>query len=169
MKSNIMITTIWNNILQKLEEHLSKATKTKGQNKHVTSWCKSGTRTRGPREPGTWDSGPPSKFKSRTRTRDLGNLGPGTQDSPPSLKVGPGTPLKFESGTPGPPSKFKSGTPGPPTKFKSGTFIIIFLHCSTYFVLDILFYIYMVIIFTNSRYSKLHSLFGTHSPFLRTF
>ena len=155
MKSNIMITTIWNNILQKLEEHLSKATKAKGQNKHVTSWCKSGTRTRGPQEPGTWDSGPPSKFKSRTRARDLRNLGPGTQDSPPSLKVGPGTPLKFES-----------GTPGPPTKFKSGTLIIIFLHCSTCFVLDILFYIYMVIIFTNSRYSKLHSLFGSHSPFL---
>ena len=49
---------------------------------------------------------------------------------------GPGTPLKFKSGTPGPPSKFKSGTPGPLSKFKSGTFIIIFLHCLTYFVLD---------------------------------
>ena len=46
---------------------------------------------------------------------------PGNRDPPQSLKVGPGTPLKFKSGTPGPPSKFKSGTPGPPTKFKSGT------------------------------------------------
>ena len=27
--------------------------------------------------------------------------------------MGPGTPLKFKSGTPGPPSKFKSGTPSP--------------------------------------------------------
>ena len=38
---------------------------------------------------------------------------PGTRDPPQSLKVGPGTPLKFKSGTPGPPSKFKSGTPSP--------------------------------------------------------
>ena len=52
-------------------------------------------------------------------------VGPGPRDPPQSLKVGPGTPLKF-----------KSGTPGPPSKFKSGTLIIIFLHCLTYFVLD---------------------------------
>ena len=62
------------------------------------AWCKSGTRTPGP-----------------------GTSGPGTQDLPQSLKVGPWTPLKFESGTPGPPSKFKSRIPGPPSKFKSGT------------------------------------------------
>ena len=37
----------------------------------------------------------------------------GNRDPPQSLKVGPGTPLKFKSGTPGPPSKFKSGTPSP--------------------------------------------------------
>ena len=48
-------------------------------------------------------------------------VGPGPRDPPQSLKVGPGAPLKFKSGTPGPPSKFKSGTPGPPSKFKSGT------------------------------------------------
>ena len=72
------------------------------------AWCKSGTRT----------------------------PGPGIRDPPQSLKVGPGSPLKFKSGTPGPPSKFKSRIPGPPSKFKSGTFIIIFLHCLTYFVLD---------------------------------
>ena len=52
-------------------------------------------------------------------------VGPGPRDPPQSLKVGPGTPLKF-----------KSGTPGPPSKFKSGTLIIIFLHCLTYFVPD---------------------------------
>ena len=46
---------------------------------------------------------------------------PGTREPPQSLKVGPGTSLKFKSGTPEPPSKFKSGTPGPSTKFKSGT------------------------------------------------
>ena len=63
--------------------------------------------------------------------RDLG-----TRDPPQSLKVGPGTLLKFKSGTLGPPSKFKSRTPGPPSKFKSGTLIITFLHCLTYFVLD---------------------------------
>ena len=38
---------------------------------------------------------------------------PGNRDPPQSLKVGPGTPLKFKSGTPGPPSKFKSETPSP--------------------------------------------------------
>ena len=63
-------------------------------------------------------------------------VGPGPRDPPQSLKVGPGTPLKFKSGTLGPPSKFKSRTPGPPSKFKSGTLIITFLHCLTYFVLD---------------------------------
>ena len=51
----------------------------------------------GPRDPGTWDPGPSQ-----------------------SLKVRPGSPLKFKSGTPGPPLKFKSGTPGPPTKLKVG-------------------------------------------------
>ena len=56
---------------------------------------------------------------------------------------GPGTPLKFKSGTPGPPSKFKSGIPAPPTKFKSGTFIIIFRHCWTYFGLHKYIYIYI--------------------------
>ena len=41
-----------------------------------------------PRGPGFWD--------------------PGTQDElPQSLKVGPGTTLKFKRGTPGPPSKLK--------------------------------------------------------------
>ena len=38
---------------------------------------------------------------------------PGTWDPPQSLKAGPGTLLKFKSGTSGPPSKFKSGTPSP--------------------------------------------------------
>ena len=37
----------------------------------------------------------------------------GTQNPPQSLKVGPGTPSKFRSGTPGPPTKFKSGNPSP--------------------------------------------------------
>ena len=58
-------------------------------------------------------------FKSGTRTQKPGTLGP------QSLKVGPGTLLKFES-----------GTPGPSSKFKSGTLITIFLYCLTYFVLD---------------------------------
>ena len=56
---------------------------------------------------------------------DLGSWDSGTRDPPQSLKVGPGTSLKF-----------KRGMPGPPSKFKSGTLIIIFLHCFTYFVLD---------------------------------
>ena len=46
---------------------------------------------------------------------------PGSRDTPQSLKVGPGTPLKFKSETPGPPSKFKSRTPGRPSKFKRRT------------------------------------------------
>ena len=56
------------------------------------------------------------KWNQDPKTRDLT-----TQDPPQGLEVGPGTPLKFKSGTPGPPSKFKSGTSGPPKKFKSGT------------------------------------------------
>ena len=60
---------------------------------------------------------------------------PETRDPPQSLKVGPGTPLKFQGRTSGPRSKFKSKTLGLPSKFKIGTFII-FLHCLTYFVLD---------------------------------
>ena len=52
--------------------------------------------------------------------QDPGPQDPGTREPPQSLRVGPGTPLKFKSGTPGPSSKFKSGTPGSPTKFKSG-------------------------------------------------
>ena len=69
-------------------------------------------------------------------------VGPGLRDPPQSLKVGPGTPLKFKSGTPGPPSKFKIRNPAPPSKFKSGTLKIIFLHRLTYFVLDK--YIYII-------------------------
>ena len=68
--------------------------------------------------------------------QNLGSRDSGTRDPPQSLKVGPGTSLKFKRGMPRPPSKFKSGTPGPSSKFKSGTLIIIFLHCLTYFVLD---------------------------------
>ena len=41
--------------------------------------------------------------------REPGTSGPRARDPPQNLKVGPGTPLKFKSGTPGPPSKFKSG------------------------------------------------------------
>ena len=63
-------------------------------------------------------------------------MGPGPQDLPQSLKVGPRNPLKFKNGTPGHPSNLKNRTPGPPSKFKSGTLIIIFLHCLTYFVLE---------------------------------
>ena len=59
-------------------------------------------------------------------------MGLGPQDRPQSLEVGPGTPIKFKSGTPGPPSKFQSGTLGLPTKFKSGTFIITFPYCYIY-------------------------------------
>ena len=55
-----------------------------------TAWCKSGTRTPGPGTlgPGTWDSEPPSKFKSGTRN-----------------------PLKFKSGTPGPLQNLKVEPP----------------------------------------------------------
>ena len=72
------------------------------------------------------------------------------------VKVGPGLISKFKIGTPGPPSKFKSGTPRPPAKFKSGTFVIIFLHCLTYFVLDK--YIYnKEIIFHEATFFDLNS------------
>ena len=59
-------------------------------------------------------------YKSETSTPGFGASGKGTKDPPQSLKVGPGTHLKFKSEVSGPPSKFKSGVPGPPTKFKSG-------------------------------------------------
>ena len=64
---------------QKIQYHLSWTFSS------LSAWCKSGTRTSKP-----WDPGPrpPTKFKSGTR--DL--------------------PLKFESGTQGALSKFKSGT-----------------------------------------------------------
>ena len=42
---------------------------------------------------------------------DFWTLVTGTRDPPQNLKVRPGTPLKFKSGTVGTPSKFKSGTP----------------------------------------------------------
>ena len=58
--------------------------------------------------------------KSETRTPGFRASGQGTKDPTQSLKVGPGTYLKFKSEASGPPSKFKSGVPGPPTKFKSG-------------------------------------------------
>ena len=48
-------------------------------------------------------------------------MGLGPRDPPESLKLGPGTSLKFKGGTPGHPSKFENGTTGPPLKFKSGT------------------------------------------------
>ena len=67
--------------------------------------------------------------------QDPGPQDPGTREPPQSLRVGPGTPLKFKSGTPGPSSKFKSGTPGPPST-DPRTLIIIFLRCLTYFVID---------------------------------
>ena len=44
----------------------------------------------------------------------------GPRDPYQSLKVGPGTLLKFKSGTPRLPLNFK-GSPGPPSKFKRRT------------------------------------------------
>ena len=48
--------------------------------------------------------------------------------------MGPGTPLKFKSGTPGPPSKFKSGTPSP--FFNELIFFRIFHRFFTYLFLS---------------------------------
>ena len=50
------------------------------------------------------------------------------------VKVGPGP--RVPTLGPGTPLKFKSGTPGPHWKFRSGTLFILFLHCLTYYVLD---------------------------------
>ena len=51
--------------------------------------------------------------------RDLGTLRPGNQKPPQSLKVRPGTLLRFKSGPqdPLPPQKFISGSPGRLSKF----------------------------------------------------
>ena len=55
--------------------------------------------------------------------QDPGPQDPETQEPPQSLRVGPGTLLKFKSGTSGLPSK------------DPRTLIIIFLRCLTYFVI----------------------------------
>ena len=99
---------------QRIHSHLLKKCLT--ENLIFWAWVKTGTRTPGP---------------------DLRTLEPGTRDSPQSLKVRPGTPLKFKSGIPGLPSKFKSGTREPPSKFKSGTpslFSNEFIFFSEYFI-----------------------------------
>ena len=65
--------------------------------------------------------------------RDSGPWDPGTREPPQSLKVGPGTPLKFKSETLGPPSKFKSGTPSPFfNKFIFSEYFIVFLSFSLF-------------------------------------
>ena len=81
--------------------------------------------------------------------RDLETLGPGTQGPPQSLKVRPGTSLKFKSWTPGPPSKFKSGTLGPPPKFKSGTphLSLMNFYFSEYFIVFFYLFIFCVFLF----------------------
>ena len=89
--------------------------------------------------PGPWDLGP-------------WELGPGTRDPTESLKVGPGTPLKFKSRTPGSPSKFWSGNLGPPSKFKSGAphLSLMNLFFSEYFIV-----IYFIFVsFLNKIYTK---------------
>ena len=57
--------------------------------------------------PGPWDPGP----------RNPGTRDPGT---PQNLKVGPGTLLKFKSGTLGPPSNLKVGSQDPLQSLKVG-------------------------------------------------
>ena len=89
------------------------------------------------------------KWDQDPRIQDLGTLGPGTRDPPQSLKVGPGTPLKFKSETPGLPSKFKSGTPGPPTKFKSGTLSPFFSEFIFFRIFLRFFYLFIFVSFLN--------------------
>ena len=57
----------------------------------------------------------------RSRLRDLG--------TPQSLKVGPGTPLRFKGRTSGAPSKFKSGTSNTLIFFFFRIFFLFFLFC----------------------------------------
>ena len=67
---------------------------------------------------------------------------------------GPGTPLRFKSGTPGPHSKFKSWTPGLPTKFKSGTpspFFNEFIFFRTFLRF---FYLFIFVSFLNNIQKK---------------
>ena len=77
--------------------------------------------------------------------RDLRTLEPRTRDRPQSLKVGPGTPLKFTSGTPGPPTKFKSGTPSP--CFNEFIFFRIFLR---------FFYLFIFVSFLNKVHKNIN-------------
>ena len=107
---------------------------------------------------------PSRKFKVFIKSHKLTEYRHGVKVGPGPWIPGPNDPpSKFKSGTPGPPSKFKGRAPGPPSKFKSGTLVITFLHCLTYLVLDK--YIIWKQFSTNSRYSKLYSLFWTHPTF----
>ena len=63
-------------------------------------------------------------------------VGPGPRDPPQSLKVGPGAPLKFKSGTPGPPSSLKVGLPPrPSSSFNEFIFSEYFIVFFTYLFL----------------------------------
>ena len=62
--------------------------------------------------------------------------------------LGPGTPLKFKSGTPEPPSKFENGTLGLPSKFKSTTpGTSPFFHEFIFFFQNILYFSYLKFFF----------------------
>ena len=85
--------------------------------------------------------------------RDLETLGPGIRDHPQSLKVGPGTPLKFQSGTAGAPSKFKSGTPSPFfNKLMKSFFSEYLIAFFTHFILSFLNTIQKISTVSNSQH-----------------
>ena len=65
-------------------------------------------------------------------------MGPGPRDPEPpqSLKMGPRTSPRFKSGTPGPPCQsLKVGPQGTLSKFQKETYIMVFPHCFTYYIL----------------------------------
>ena len=80
----------------------------------------------------------------------------GTRDPSQSLKVEPGTPLKFKSGTPASRSKFKSWTLGSPSKFKSGTPSPFFNEFIFFQNISSFFYLFISVSFLNKIQKKIN-------------
>ena len=81
--------------------------------------------------------------------RDPGPPDAGTRYPPQSLKMGPGTPLKFKRGTPGPLQNLKVGSQGPLQSLKVGPAHLSLMN-SLFFRLFIrFFYLFVFLSFLN--------------------
>ena len=78
-----------------------------------------------------------------------------------SVKVRPGTPLKFKSGTPGPPSNFKSGTPRPLRSLKV-RLPSLFFNEFIFFRIFHRFFTYLFLCLFKIRYKKISTVSNRH-------